>query len=247
MSFDEFILDISVKTKNATDLLPSGTEVAYEQIDLVSAGSSVKYDGGDAVLTIVDTPSAYVPTNNHNDFNFSINKSTGLMEMYSYKGSLLIENGPTPNFWRGNVENDTGWGAKGLYDSAWKNAMYGAKVTGMETGDAADGAKTVTSHLELPNAGGTKVDIIYTIYPDGRVNCSFNVDATKSGLGNFIRVGSMMTLPEGSEQLSWYGNKTESFNDRKTGGRQGIWESTVSEQYFPYLKADDCGNLTDVK
>ena len=246
-SGDEFILDISVKTKNATDLLPSGTEVAYEQIDLVSAGGSVKYDGGDAVLTIVDTPSAYVPTNNHNDFNFSINKSTGLMEMYSYKGSLLIENGPTPNFWRGNVENDTGWGAKGLYDSAWKNAMYGAKVTGMETGDAADGAKTVTSHLELPNAGGTKVDIIYTIYPDGRVNCSFNVDATKSGLGNFIRVGSMMTLPEGSEQLSWYGNKTESFNDRKTGGRQGIWESTVSEQYFPYLKADDCGNLTDVK
>jgi beta-galactosidase len=105
--------------------------------------------------------------------------------------------------------------------------MYGAKVTGMETGDAADEAKTVTSHLELPNAGGTKVDIIYTIYPDGRVNCSFNVDATKSGLGNFIRVGSMMTLPEGSEQLSWYGNKTESFNDRKTGGRQGIWESTV--------------------
>ncbi|MCR5121680.1 MAG: DUF4981 domain-containing protein [Ruminococcus sp.] len=247
LSGDEFILDISVKTKKSTDLLPSGTEVAYEQIALDSAGSSAKYDGGDAVLTIVDAGNVYVPTNNHNEFNFAISKSTGLMEKYSYKGSMLIQNGPTPNFWRGNVENDTGWGAKNLYDKAWENAMQGAKVTGMETGDAADGAKTVTSHLELPNAGGTKVDIVYTIYPDGRVNVNFNVDAAKSGLGNFLRVGSMMTLPEGSEQLAWYGNKTESFNDRKTGGRQGIWESTVSEQYFPYLKADDCGNLTDVK
>nr|MBP7187950.1 hypothetical protein [Ruminococcus sp.] len=90
-------------------------------------------------------------------------------------------------------------------------------------------------------------DVNYTIHPDGRVDVDFDVDATRSGLGNFIRVGSMMTLPEGSEQLSWYGNLTESFNDRKSGGRQGVWESTVSEQFFPYMKADDTGNLTDVK
>ena len=247
LSGDEFILDISVKTKTGTDLLPKGTEVAYEQIELDTAGSAVKYDSGDAVVTVVDAGNCYVPTNNRNDFNFAINKSTGLIEQYSYKGSLLIKNGPTPNFWRGNVENDNGWGAKGLYDKTWEKAMEGAKVTSIETGEAADGAKTVTSHLELPNAGGTKVDITYTIYPDGRVKCDFKVDATRSNLGNFLRVGSMMTLPEGSEQLSWYGNKTESFNDRKSGGRQGVWESTVSEQYFPYLKADDCGNLTDVK
>ena len=39
----------------------------------------------------------------------------------------------------------------------------------------------------------------------------------------------------------------ETFNDRKTNGRQGVWETTVSEMFYPYLKADDCGNLTDVK
>lgn len=246
-SGDEFILDISVAAKNAHGLLTAGTETAYAQIKLDSSGSSVKYDTGDAVVTIVDTPDAYVPTNSSNDFNFSINKHTGLIEKYTYKGETLIENGPAPNFWRGNVENDTGWGAKGSFDAAWKNAMDNAQVIGMETGDGDSGSKTVTAHLNLPKAGNTKVNITYTIYPNGQVKTNFNVDATNAGLGNFIRVGSIMKLPAGSEQLSWYGNKDESFNDRKTGGRQGIWESTVSEQFFPYMKADDCGNLTDVK
>jgi len=246
-SGDEFILDISVTTKKATDLLPAGTEVAYEQLNIDSAGSSAKYNSGDSSVTVVDTPDAYVPTNEHNDFNFSINKKTGLIEKYTYKGDLLIDKGPTPNFWRGNVENDGGSARSKLFDTAWENAMNGAEVIGIDTGEGSNGAKTVTSHLNLPKAGNTKVDINYTIHPDGRVDVDFNVDATRSGLGNFIRVGSMMTLPEGSEQLSWYGNLTESFNDRKSGGRQGVWESTVSEQFFPYMKADDTGNLTDVK
>ena len=75
-----------------------------------------------------------------------------------------------------------------------------------------------------------------------------NVDATSAKLGNFLKVGSIMTLPDGSEQLSWYGNgPVETFNDRKSNGRQGVWESNVSDQFYPYMKADDCGNLTDVK
>jgi beta-galactosidase len=57
-----------------------------------------------------------------------------------------------------------------------------------------------------------------------------------------------MKLPEGAEDFSWYGNgPVETFNDRKTNSRQGIWSSTVSEQFYPYMKADDTGNLTDVK
>ena len=57
-----------------------------------------------------------------------------------------------------------------------------------------------------------------------------------------------MKLPEGAEDVSWYGNgPVETFNDRKTNGRQGVWSNTVSGMFFPYMKADDTGNLTDVK
>ncbi len=243
---DEFCLDMSVTTKKGTDVLPAGSEIAYGQIKLTSTGKVVKYDTGSSSVTVIDTPDFYVPTGS--GFNFSISKSTGLMSSYAYNGELLIKDGPAPNFWRGNVENDTGWGSNGTFDSKWRKAMNGAKCDSIDVKEGEDGDQIVISHLTLPNAGNAKVDITYTIHCDGSVKVEFNVNAVGAGLGNFIRVGSLMKLPDGAEQLSWYGNgPVETFNDRKTNGRSGVWESTVSDMFYPFLKSDDCGNLTDVK
>ena len=188
----------------------------------------------------------YVPTTSN--FNCSIDKSTGLMTKYSYKGDLLISNGPRPNFWRGNVENDTGWGARGVFDGTWQSAADKIEVKSIEQKDGDNGKKIIISHLNLPNAKNTSVDITYTFSPDGTVKVDFNVDATRAGLGNFIRVGSLMMLPEGAEDVTWYGNgPVETFNDRKTNGRMGVWSDTVSHMFYPYMKADDTGNLTGLK
>ncbi|MCR4644418.1 MAG: DUF4981 domain-containing protein [Oscillospiraceae bacterium] len=247
LSGDEFILDLSVSTKTATDLLPAGTELSWGQISLANpGGGTARTPMGDSTLEVVDHSDMYVPVGK--DFSFGIDKSTGLLKSYTYKGETLIDNGPRPNFWRGNVENDTGWGAKGSFDSAWEKAADKIEVKGIDVKDGADGKKIIVSHLNLPNAGNTSVTITYTVSPNGYVHMDVDVDATKSGLGNFLRVGTVMTLPAGAEQVSWYGNgPVETFNDRKTCGRQGIWTNTVSGMFFPYMKADDCGNLTDVK
>ncbi|MCR4794182.1 MAG: DUF4981 domain-containing protein [Ruminococcus sp.] len=243
---DELYLDISVKVRKGSDLLPEGTEISYAQFPITSAGKVAKYDTGSEPVTVVDTPDCYVPTGK--GFNFAIDKSTGLMNSYAYNGEILISDGPAPNFWRGNVENDTGWGAKGSFDAGWKNAMKGARCDKIDILDGDNGEKIVVSHLTLTNAGNAKVDITYTIHCNGSVTVGFNVNAAGAGLGNFIRVGSIMKLPDGAEEVSWYGNgPVETFNDRKTNGRMGIWNSTVSAMFYPYLKADDCGNLTDVK
>ncbi|MBP5581097.1 MAG: DUF4981 domain-containing protein, partial [Ruminococcus sp.] len=243
---DELYLDISVKVRNGSDLLPEGTEISYAQFPITASGKVAKYDTGSEAVTVVDTPDSYVPTGK--GFNFAIDKSTGLMKSYTYNGEILISDGPAPNFWRGNVENDTGWGARDLFDSKWKDAMKGARCDKIDVLDGDNGEKIVISHLTLTNAGNTKVDITYTIHCNGSVTVGFDVNAAGAGLGNFIRVGSIMKLPEGAEEVSWYGNgPVETFNDRKTNGRMGVWNSTVSEMFYPYLKADDCGNLTDVK
>ena len=246
LSGDEFVLDISVTTKTGNDLIPEGTEISYGQIGVNADGRTVKYDYGTDTVEVVETPEAFVPVGH--GFNMMIEKSTGLMKSYAMEGDVLIEEGPAPDFWRGNLENDNGWNAKGSFDSAWKGAMNKARCDGIDVGDGADGAKVVTSHLTLTNAGNAKVDIVYTIHINGNVDVEFNVDASQAGLGNFIRVGSTMKLPENTESLSWYGNgPVETFNDRKTCGRLGVWNSTVSEMFYPYMKADSCGNLTDVR
>ncbi|WP_294752096.1 glycoside hydrolase family 2 TIM barrel-domain containing protein [uncultured Ruminococcus sp.] len=246
LSGDEYYLDMSVKVRNGSDMLPAGTEISYGQIALASNGTAAKFDRGSDPVTVVETPDSFVPTGT--GFNLLIEKSTGLMKSYSYRGETLVAEGPAPNFWRGNVENDTGWAARGEFDDKWRGAMNGAKCTGIDVKELDGGEKMLISHLSLPSAGGTTVDIAYTVHCDGSLDIEFNVNAVGKGLGNFIRVGSIMKLPEGAEKLSWYGNgPVETFNDRKTNGRQGVWESTVSDMFYPYMKADDTGNLTDVK
>ena len=247
LSGDEFYLNLHVLNKNETMFLPEGFEVSYEQIPLATGGgSSVRYPETTDEVTIVDAGNSYVPT--AKNFNCAIDKSTGLMKTYAYNGEVLVDNGPTPNFWRGNVENDTGWGARGEFDGTWQNAAGKFSVSGFEQKDGSNGSKILIAHLTLPNAKNANVDITYTFSPDGSVKVDFHVDATRTGLGNFIRVGSMMTLPEGAENVTWYGNgPVETFNDRKTNGIMGVWSDTVSHIFYPYMKADDTGNLTDVK
>ena len=246
LSGDELILELSVKTRQGTDLIPEGTEISYGQVDVSASGSTVKYDYGTDNVDVIETPDAYVPTGH--GFNMLISKSTGLMSHYSYQGNTLIDEGPAPNFWRGNVENDGGSARAKAFDTKWRYAMDKARCDGIDVKDGENGAKVVVSHLTLTNAGNTKVDMTYTIHCDGSTDVELNVDGTKSGLGNFLRVGSVMKLPTGSENIIWYGNgPVETFNDRKSGGRLGIWNNTVSGMFYPYMKADDCGNLTDVR
>ena len=247
LSGDDFYLNLSVLTKNGTMLVPEGHEVSYEQIPLATGGgASIRNNTGEGEVKVADNSNVYVTSSDN--FSCTIDKSTGLLSKYTFNGEELITNGPRPNFWRGNVENDTGWGARNLFDGTWQKAADKINVKGIEVKDGDNGKKIVVSHLSLPNAKDTSVDITYTFAPNGQVKVEFAVDASRAGLGNFLRVGSLMTLPEGAETLSWYGNgPVETFNDRKSNGRMGVWNSTVSSMFFPYMKADDTGNLTGLK
>ncbi|MBR3267968.1 MAG: DUF4981 domain-containing protein [Oscillospiraceae bacterium] len=242
LSGDEYYLEMSVRQKTGTDLVPAGTELSYAQFALQSSGISVRpQKGGD--VTVQDASGSYIIKGDH--FETEIDKSTGLMKTYTYDGEQLISGGPSPNFWRAYVENDDVNGK--VFDTGWENAMYGAKVESIEWNRGTDTQEFI-SHLVLPSAKNTTVTIKYTISGNGNVEVGFDVNAVGKGMGNFIRVGSMMTLPEGAETLSWYGNgPVETFNDRKTNGKQRVWSSTVSEMFFPYMKVDDCGTMTDVK
>lgn len=242
---DEFYLNISVSTKSGNDILGSGKEISYAQFRLNNSGMTVNTSSDNEVVMTEGTDD-YIFSGK--DFSFVVNKNTGLMSKYSYKGDILINDGPSFNFWRGYVENDTNSAEQKLFDAAWENALNGIKVDSVKVSDGENGNKIVDIQLVLPSAGNTKASQRYTISGDGNIKVDMSVDASSSGMGNFLRVGSMMTLPKGAEQVSWYGNgPVETFNDRKTNGKQGIWKSTVSEMFYPYMKADDTGNLTDVK
>ncbi|MBQ5335548.1 MAG: hypothetical protein J6Z45_06340, partial [Oscillospiraceae bacterium] len=163
-------------------------------------------------------------------------------------GVKLLKTGPTPNFWRCLVENDGGNQNQNLFDGKWEGAWNGASVSGIRTQENADGTQEIDVRLTLPRAGNTAVTLHYTVSGNGAVKVKITVDATRSGLGNFIRVGSMMTTADGYENVTWYGNgPEETYCDRKSCGIQGVWQNTVSGLFVPYMKVDETGNMTDVR
>ncbi|MCQ2417679.1 MAG: DUF4981 domain-containing protein [Oscillospiraceae bacterium] len=242
---DEFLLNVSVMTKEGTLLVPENTELSYAQFAVPSASPKVPKASSTKTVSVKDGGSAWNVSGEA--FSFSVNKSTGILQNYVYNGETLIENGPTPNFFRGYVENDGGSQNQKKFDGAWRTAMVGAKVNNIQV-DTVDGNAVILVTMTLPGADNTSVGIQYVVDGQGNVTTTFRVDATKTSMGNFLRVGSMMTLPSGFENVYWYGNgPVETFNDRQTNGRLGVWENTVSEFFYPYMKADDCGNLTDLR
>ena len=243
---DEFYLNISVVTKSDVRLIAKGTEIAYEQFAVPAAAPLAAPKISGSAVSVKDTSDGYAVSGEH--FSFTIEKSTGTMKNYVYDGETIITSGPKPNFWRGYVENDGNNANQKLFDTKWQGAASNIKVNGINVSKNSSGLQEIAVNISFPNAGGATETILYTIGGEGQVTVKMTVDATKSGMGGFIRVGSMMTLPAGFEQVTWYGNgPVETFNDRKTNGRQGVWNSTVSEMFYPYMKVDDCGNMTDVK
>jgi beta-galactosidase len=62
------------------------------------------------------------------------------------------------------------------------------------------------------------------------------------------KVGLQMALAEGMETLTWSGRGPyETYPDRKTGARVGLYEESVEDQDVPYIVPQDHGNKTDVR
>ena len=62
------------------------------------------------------------------------------------------------------------------------------------------------------------------------------------------RVGTTWKLDKSLENMAYYGRgPRENYVDRKTGSFLGWWESTVTDQYEPYVRPQDNGYKCDVR
>ena len=62
------------------------------------------------------------------------------------------------------------------------------------------------------------------------------------------RLGTSWRLDPALEKIRWYGRgPRENYIDRRTGSFIGIHDSTVTDQYEPYVRPQDCGYRGDVR
>jgi beta-galactosidase len=240
----EYYLNVSAKLKNDTEWAEKGHELSYMQAQISADVTPATKKVSNKAANVAESENAY--TISGSNWSFEIDKSTGILKDYVYNGETLIKEGPAPNFWRAYTENDAA--RQEGFSTEWRYAGDVLNVTAISADTNAKNEVEVSVSLTLPQAKDAPMTIRYVIGEEGDVTVTMNIDATQTGMGNFVRVGSMMYLPDGYEDVKWYGNgPVESFNDRSTFARVGVYENTVSGLFYPYIKVDDTGAMTNVK
>ncbi len=245
----EYWLTLRFLLAEATPLLEQGHEVAWAQC-LMPFGvpHSVWHYHGMAALRVEETeargnfPPAVVV--HGEDFVLIFERTTGRLVMWQYRGKAVADRGPRSCFWRAPTDNDAVRMAT-LWREAGLDALTERLVT-MEVEHAAP--DTVRLHMQMAtNVRGLTVGYTYTIYGTGDVVLQHRVERD-AALPPLARVGVMLVLPSEYERFTWYGRGPhESYADRKTGARVGLYRTTVNDAFVPYVKPQENGNRTDVR
>ena len=102
----------------------------------------------------------------------------------------------------------------------------------------------VTIKTSLRTAGITNGKITYVIYPDGVIDIKHEGKATN----DMLRFGMRFVLPKELSSVKWYGRgPQETYCDRKTGAKIGVYEKSVKDLEHHYMRPQENGQRTDVR
>jgi beta-galactosidase len=152
---------------------------------------------------------------------------------------------PTLSVWRAPTDND-GLKLAPLQElkplGRWRSWDLDALTRGVSKVTVKDGAMTVVATY-----GEIRHRTTYALGDDGTLRVDEDVRIPKT-ITDLPRVGVTFALTAGLERLSWLGRGPhESYPDRRRGAAIGQWESTVAEQYVPYVMPQEHGLHADTR
>ena len=240
-----YFVHVSAQLKEAWGLLPAGFEVAHEQIELAKLYKEepVARDYGPAVTAKSERGQVVVSNDN---FKLVFSRKEGRLISYKVDGNelLLDGKGPKPNFWRAPTDNDFG-NRMQFKNQEWKKASLFSTVKELKLDQVADNQVKMTVVYELPGVN-TTFESVYEIAGTGVVKISNTLNTTDYK-ADIPRVGMRMQLPADYNQLTYFGRGPwENYVDRKASTFIDLYQSTVREQYVPYVRPQENGYRTDV-
>lgn len=245
----EYYLNLVFRTKTDLPYAAKGFDIASEQILIKSqipaipsanlAGKPLQVTEGD-IITI-----------SGKGISIKVDKSTGSIISYVFRGSELVSDPLQPCFWRVPTDNDEGGGSRGFAER-WRKAgldHYNVRVKTLDLKARDNGEVVMDVASDLVFLEDRTMDFrgSYIFRTDGSIVFSMNLDLA----GDFpplARVGMQFSMPASYDNLKWYGRGPfESYQDRKESAGVGLWSGSVADQYFPYVMHQENGNKTDVR
>ncbi len=258
---DEAWITIAFSLPEANIWAPQGHEVAFDQFKLpftAPEGSKPTTDG--ASLSLTESPSHIEIRGT--DFVYRIDKQQGTLASLSFQGQELLNAGPKLSVYRPVISNEgTDWGHYRELKTYWEAEewwYYGL-----------DRVEEDLQSINIEETSDTKIKVIVktlwynlaTRRENTGFECTYEYIFLASGdillrhivlpfgeMGYFQKVGLQMRLVKELQNFTWYGRGPfETYPDRKTGAKIGVYKGTLDEQYVPYIFAQEHGNKTDVR
>ncbi|MFD1162902.1 MULTISPECIES: glycoside hydrolase family 2 TIM barrel-domain containing protein [Hwangdonia] len=243
-SESEYILQVSLIQNANRHLVEKGHEVAWDEFLLQKGNPAKQSSSKGNNLDIIEADGTIHIKNSTVDFK--INAETGEIESWKHVGQLITNEAIRPNFWRPPTDNDLG-NKMQKWARIWQDATYNYSSQWVEKPKTSIEGITYKVHYLLPN-NEAKVEVKYTLKHNGSLNVDYSFNPNQKELPNIPRLGMYMTLPKDFTDVSWYGKgPTESYWDRKTGVKTGIYSGKTTDQFERYLRPQETGNKTDVR
>ncbi|MDR0834562.1 MAG: DUF4981 domain-containing protein [Candidatus Symbiothrix sp.] len=244
----EYFLNIYAYTKNATEMIPANHEIAREQFSFPSnnyfppVGATLAV-AQEIVKIVKENPNEIELKANNITLNF--NKKGGSLDGYAYNNKRLLASGPQPDFWRAPTDNDFGNRLPELAN-VWKQAGRNKTLNNFTINKTANEV-ILTSEYTL-NDVSSSYTVRYTVSGNGTVKVNVSWKAGKKGLPELPRFGTQLRLSSEFDNFEYYGRGPwENYSDRNTSSFVGIYNSTVAEQGFDYIRPQENGNKTGVR
>jgi len=176
----------------------------------------------------------------------NFNRHTGFLCSYDVDGKPMMQQHAElkPNFWRAPTDNDFGADLQNEY-VVWKQPEF--KLTRLEN-QVLNGIVTVSADYDMP-AVSAKLLLTYQITRDGEIKVTQKLVADKTAkVSNMFRFGMQLQMPFDDAYIQYYGKGPfENYIDRNNSSFIGLYQQTVDEQFYPYVRPQETGTKTEVR
>ncbi len=240
----EYILELSLIQNETKDLIPKGHEVAWDQF-VIQKGVDLKASTHSNNTLKIVTQKNTIEIKNK-EVTLKIDAKSGEIKSWVFNEKEITSQPIRPNFWRAPTDNDLG-NKMHNWAKIWQEATYNYSANLIETPVNKDKGVSYEVVYKLPE-NKADVKVKYTLNNTGALDVNFNFKPNEERLPNIPRLGMYMTLPKTFTNITWYGNgPEESYWDRKTGVKAGIYTGKIMDQFVRYPRPQETGNKTNVR
>lgn len=242
-------LKVTYIKKTASEVLPAGFELGFEEAELKNADSrnqKVKelFGDGNACAGPKIEENECGITISTAEFCYTYDKLTGVFEKMVYRNQSLLEKAMEYNIWRAPTDNDRNIKREWM-EAGYDRTVARAYETRVWEEDGRVKIETVLSLSAIYLQRILNIRACWIIRPDGKLDVELH--ARKNPEFPFLpRFGLRLFLPGSMTKVTYCGlGPVESYIDKRRASWHGLFETDVKAMHEDYLRPQENGSHHD--